>query len=137
MPLTFEEIRAEIQKLPSMAALLPERYAEVDGLADNFVQIMPKGKLNPTQLRKVFHQIKDLQREFKHGDTFNRGRIALIMPTLAYAKGRDLIPNEFYQLMTLSFGKDKCRTREDFESAASFLEAIMAYHKYYSKTGGN
>ncbi len=129
MAYTIQQVLTEIQRLKVMSELPAERYAEENGLADSFVQGL-KGDLKPTQLRKVFHQIKDMRRQFKH-DTFERAQVALVMPTLAYAVGRKLIPNDFYNLMKLCFGQDKCKTKEDFETAAAFLEAIMAYHKYH------
>lgn len=129
---TIREIQEQIRALPSMASLTPEKYAEEGGLAESFV-LEIRGDLKPTQLRKVFHHIKDLQREIKQKpEAFNRAKLALIMPTLAYSVGRKLIPQEFYDLMKLCFGPEKCKTRADFESAANFLEAIMAYHKYHS-----
>lgn len=128
--LTVQEVLAQLRGLKSMSELSSERYSEETGLAFAFVSQLPKGKLKPTQIRKVFHQVKDIQKEFKKGGDFNRARVALIMPTLAYSVGRDLIPKEFYELMKLCFGSEKCKTRQDFESAANFLEAIMAYHKY-------
>ncbi|MEM4204196.1 MAG: type III-A CRISPR-associated protein Csm2 [Candidatus Methanomethylicaceae archaeon] len=117
-----------IQNLPSMSHLKPEDYAEVNGLAEQ----VGKQEIKATQLRKIFHYIKDLKRQFQRsGGSFDRAKVALIMPSLAYAKGRKLIPEEFYELLALCFGPQKCKSFADFESAANFLEAIMAYHKYY------
>ncbi len=111
-----------------MSALNPEDYAEKDGWAHVVAQT---SGIKATQLRKIFHYIKDLNREFQKNETsFNRAKVALLMPTLAYAQGRNHLPKDFYELLTLCFGQDKCRTAQDFESAANFLEAIMAYHKY-------
>ena len=131
--LSIQEVKNEIKTLPSMAALSPERYAEEGGLAESFVSHI-YSDLKPTQLRKVFHHVKDLQREFRQTpESYSRAKIAMIMPTLAYAVGRKLIPLDFYELMKLCFGNEKCKTQADFERAAEFLEAIMAYHKYYAK----
>jgi CRISPR-associated protein Csm2 len=129
----IKEILDEIKKLKSMADLSPEKYAEEGGLAESFVRELKKDRrkeMKATQLRKVFHQVKDLKREFKRPEDFSRGKIALIMPTIAYAVGRELIPPNFYELMKLCFGQDRCKTKADFDNAADFLEAIMAYHKY-------
>ena len=132
--LTIQQITSELKALKSMSDLSPERFAEEDGLADSFVRQI-RGDLKPTQLRKVFHQVKDLKLKIKSDEEFNRGQIALIMPTLAYSVGRGYIPKEFYDLMKLCFGSEKCKTKADFNTAADFLEAIMAYHKYVTETG--
>lgn len=129
---TIQDVHRFISKLPSMSHLRPEDYAEPNGLAD----IVAKTEVKATQLRKIFHYIKDLKREFqKSNASFNRAKVALIMPSLAYAKGRGHIPEEFYNLLVLCFGESKCRSAEDFESAANFLEAIMAYHKFHNPKG--
>jgi CRISPR-associated protein Csm2 len=120
---------AEITELKSMSALKPEDYALEDGLADSFVA---NSNIKATQLRKFFHAVKDIQREFKHEQKFDKSRVALMMPMLAYAVGRNVIPQTFYTLMELIFIK-KTTTLEDFESAVNFLEAVMAYHKYHEK----
>ena len=134
MPYTIPEVINEVRGLKSMSELKPESYAEENGLADSFVQALISDQrevpLKPTQLRKVFHQIKDMRRQFKHDVPYERAQVALVMPTLAYAVGRKLIPDDFYQLMKLCFGQQRCQSQQDFESAADFLEAIMAYHKY-------
>ena len=129
--LTMQQIFHDIEQLPSMSALPPEQFAEDEGLAESF--IYHNHDLKPNQLRRVFHHVKDLQRELAQGGTFDRSQVAMIMPLLAYGVGRGLIPENFYKLMKLCFGSAKCRTQADFDTAANFLEAIMAYHKYYDK----
>jgi len=131
MPTTIADVRKSISSLPSMAALKPEDYAEKGGYAD--IVVSSGTKLNATQLRKIFHHIKDLNRKFQRpGGTFERSKVALLMPALAYAKGRNHLPEDFYELLILCFGQAKCNTAEDFDNASNFLEAIMAYHKYYN-----
>lgn len=125
------DVQRFIQALPSMAELKPEDYAEKDGWADVVANTNTKNEMKATQLRKIFHYVKDLKREFEKNKNFNRAKVALLMPSLAYAKGRGHLPEEFYNLFILCFGQDKCKTAADFNSAANFLEAILAYHKFY------
>jgi len=128
------QIIEEIKNLDSMAKLDPEKYAEFGGYAERFVKECNKdniNKLNANQLRKIFHYVKGLKREF-HQTDFERHKVSMIMPLLAYAKGRNLIPEYFYELMKVCFGKERCKTKEDFNESVNFLEAIVAYHKYYS-----
>jgi len=116
----------------TMAMLSPIKYAEENGLADQFARDI-RAELKPTQLRRFFHQIKSLQRQVEQTGEFDRTKIALVMPALAYAVGRTLIPVDFYELMKFCFGADRCKTKADFENSVQFLEAILAYHKYYEK----
>jgi CRISPR-associated protein Csm2 len=127
---TTQEVQRLIRALPSMSALKPDEYAEKDGWADI---VAADRDIKATQLRKIFHYVKDLKREFQRSEpNINRGKVSLLMPMLAYAHGRKHIPKDFFELLTLCFGQDKCKTADDFESAVNFLEAIMAYHKYHN-----
>ena len=128
----IQEVKRLIQALPSMSSLKPEEYAEKGGWADIVISTS-SDRLKANQLRKVFHHIKDLKREFQKVDgSFNRGKVSMVMPLLAYAKGRGHLPQDFFELLSLCFGQDKCKTVDDFENAVNFLEAIMAYHKFYN-----
>lgn len=133
------EVLNRIRGLKSMADLPVGEYAEEEGLADSFIVALRDEKggrnaLKPTQLRRFFHQVKLLARQAERSrDGFDRTSLAQVMPFLAYAVGRELIPQDFYDLMKLSFGQQRCATKADFLNAANFLEAIMAFHKYHSK----
>lgn len=110
-----------------------------DGLAYQFVTGEGAGKdLNSTQLRKIFHELKDYQRQIKLkklGDKDvlpDKGRLALLQANLAYARGRELIPNSFYELLVFCLRTERCKTKADFDRLVQLLEAILAYHKYHS-----
>lgn len=126
---TISDVVQEIRSLPSMKDLNPEEYAVEDGWAHI---VAKEADIKATQLRRIFHYVKNLKLKYQRNqDKFNRASIARLMPMFAYAKGRGHIEQKFYELLTLCFGPQKCQTAEDFESAANFLEAIMAYHKYH------
>ncbi|MGB9800267.1 MAG: type III-A CRISPR-associated protein Csm2 [Thermanaerothrix sp.] len=126
---TIKEVVQKIRALRSMKDLNPEEYAVEGGWADI---VAKEADIKATQLRRIFHYVKDLKLKYQRDpDKFNRASISMLMPMFAYAKGRGHIKQDFYELLTLCFGPEKCQTAEDFESAANFLEAIMAYHKYY------
>ncbi len=124
---TIKEVVQRISNLRSMRDLNPEEYAVEGGWADI---IAKEADIKATQLRRIFHYVKDLKLKYRRNrDKFSRASISMLMPMFAYAKGRGHIKQEFYELLTHCFGPEKCQTAEDFESAANFLEAIMAYHK--------
>jgi CRISPR type III-A-associated protein Csm2 len=134
--MTTSEIFAEIKKYKSMSELPIEAFAEEGQLADKFILDLNKNSrgINATQLRKFFHAIKKIQRQAQKEEKFDRSEVARLMPMLAYAVGRnELIPRDFYELMKLCFGSEKCTTKDDFLRAADFLEAVMAYHKFESR----
>jgi CRISPR-associated protein Csm2 len=79
-----------------------------------------------TQLRKIFTEIKEIaQKEDKE-------RLFLLYPKLAYSKGRKLIPENFYKLIIACLDKLKTSSNsEDFKAFEKFIEAIVAYNKYF------
>jgi CRISPR-associated protein Csm2 len=137
----------KLNKLPSMSALKREEYSDEGGYADQVVRAFgetEKGQvkkenirdaLKSTQLRKVFHALKKVQLSVKKTNTFQRSQILKIVPELAYATGRDLLPREFYDLLKVCLSANKLKTKDDFLMTFHFIEAILAYHKYRSLVG--
>jgi len=139
MPLKTENILSELEKQGSLAVLLPiEEFAEQGKLADQLAGEF-RSSLKPTQLRKVFHAIKAIERRFKGKDgqkplgQEDKIAIRLLVPELAYARGRDLIPQKFYELMRRCLSDQKLQTVGDFQRLAQLLTALLAYHKYHEK----
>lgn len=137
----LNQIEQKIASLHTMRALKPTEFSEVDGLADSLVQyFMNQGKsLKATQLRKVFQSIKTIQRNLEPEirknarvaeEAFDRSAVATLMVNLAYAKGRRLIPDEFYNILTQCLSQQKLQTNEDFMRVAQLTEAILAYYKF-------
>ncbi|MCS6831275.1 MAG: type III-A CRISPR-associated protein Csm2 [Armatimonadota bacterium] len=124
-----------IKQLKRMSDLEVKEFALEEGLADKAVRAVGVANLKPTQLRKVFHTLKTMQQRVKtqpKEEAFDSTELLQLMPTLAYAVGRDLIPKEFYQLLREVFHADRLQTNADFLRAFDFVEAILAYHKYRS-----
>lgn len=140
--LNKENIIGELKKQGTLSELLPlEQFAEPGKVADELAKDF-KDKLKPTQLRKVFHALKEMERDFKGRKDDEKLRsedkikIYPLAPELAYARGRDLIPQDFYELMRLCLSSEKLDTIGDFRRLVQFLTAILAYHKYHEKGKG-
>ncbi len=139
--LTAENIVTELKarKQPLAQILDLEDFAEPGKLADGLAQEF-RGELKPTQLRKVFAGIKDIARGMKGrtaSDTLtkeDRSRILPLVPALAYARGRELIPEKFYNLMSTCLSNAKLNTVGDFQRLDEFLTAILAYQKFHEKS---
>jgi CRISPR-associated protein Csm2 len=139
MALKTENILTELEKKGTLSALLPiEEFAEQGKLADQLAEEF-RTTLKPTQLRKIFHVIKAIERRFKSKDdsellsSEHKISVRLLVPELAYARGRDLIPQKFYELMRRSLNDQKLQTVGDFRRLAQLLTALLAYHKYHEK----
>lgn len=101
-------------------------------------------KMKTTQLRKVFTTIKSLELKVKGrnpAEPFNEPGLYMLIPHLAYAKGRKVIPQDsgFYEMMKAIIGdgtNSKIKTIGDFRQFVDFMTAIIAYHKEISTQKG-
>lgn len=115
-----------------LAELPVDKFAYEGGYADALALSMKSMKVH--QLRKFFGEIKSLEKQIQEGSKLDgevREEIALLIPTLAYAKGRELITQEFYDVMKLSL--QKIATSADFCKFSKFLTAVVAYSKLHGK----
>jgi CRISPR-associated protein Csm2 len=139
--MTIDQIKEKIANLRTMHELQPIGFAEENGLADSLVQyfLSDRKELKATQLRKIFSSIKTIQRQIEpkirkdpgFGEKrFDRNDIATLLVNLAYAKGRRLIPDDFYNILGQCLSQQKLQTNEDFMRVADFTEAILAYYKF-------
>lgn len=125
------------QKGPLAELLNPQDFASEGLVADQLARKF-KEDLNPTQMRKVFHTFKRIERNLKgKGDDEPlsdklQAEISLLGPDLAYAAGRGLLPKSFYGLLKLCLAGEKMQTVGDFRRLTQLLNAILAYQKYYS-----
>ncbi|MGQ9488835.1 MAG: type III-A CRISPR-associated protein Csm2 [Armatimonadota bacterium] len=136
----IQQVIQRIKSLKQMRELEVREFALEGGLADQVVQALRPSELKPTQLRKVFHTLKGIQKNVikeqqskdKKDQKFDNSQLLPLMPVLAYSVGRELIPREFYNLLKEVFSPQRLETNEDFLRAFDFVEAILAYHKYRS-----
>jgi len=129
---TVQDVRTRLAGLARMSYLTPDEFAEEGGLADVVARELGNN-LKPTQLRKVFTEIKRVRVQVtkaQPGAPFERASLLKLMPTLAYAVGRKLLPEEFYEILKLILGRQRVQTNADFVRTADFVEAVLAYHKY-------
>lgn len=145
MGYSIREVKEKIQELSAMSELDPSLFCEEEGLADSLIQEFNRQRkdLKPTQLRKVFQELKAIQRDVRKKirvgvekdkelpfDDEYRTKVVKLMPYLAYSVGRGLIPKDFYELIKLCLSTEKLKTYGDFLRVADFVETIMAYHKF-------
>jgi CRISPR type III-A-associated protein Csm2 len=137
--LTSKNVVEELKKEGTLMELLtPEQFAGRGQVAENIAKEYAK-VMKPTQLRKVFHALKEKERALKGKedreelDSKSKAAIRLFIPELAYAYGRKLIPIGFYDLMSLCFSKEKLQKIGDLRVLMQFLTAILAYHKFHEK----
>ncbi|KKF98651.1 type III-A CRISPR-associated protein Csm2 [Methanosarcina mazei] len=132
------KILDEIGKLNMLKDLSIKLIADENGYADQIAHTLRNMKT--AQLRRFFGAIKSIERTIEEDNSEKawgevEAEFYLLKPKIAYAKGRKLIPEEFYQVLKVSLNKVNVGTNKDkienFKRFVKFLESIVAYHKFY------
>ncbi|MDI3507265.1 MAG: CRISPR-associated protein Csm2 [Methanomicrobiaceae archaeon] len=127
----------QIGQLKNLAELDIEEITKENGIAESFVLGL-RDQLKPTQLRKFFDTIVRNQEQIREkGWDAARAEFYMIRPSLAYAKGRKLIPNEFFDLVDTCMKKIPAETEDqrikNYDRFVDLMKAIVAYAKYHGK----
>lgn len=117
----------------------PELFSRrAEALAKEIFKEGRGGKLNkPTQIRKFYDEVirfesivKSKPSEFEELLPY----LKMLNAKAAYAKGRDLISDEFKNFIHSSL--DQIKDKDDFNAFAGLFEAFIGYYKYYDETSG-
>ena len=125
------EIAREIKGLEKMSDLSAEKLVS---FADNLGEFLAnRARLKTSQIRKFLDAVNSIKSRgrAKRGEaSFFQRETLLLKPKLAYAAGRQ--KNEVKPLMeVLDPCMDKVKDEEDFLNFSRFVEAIVAYHRFY------
>lgn len=141
--MAISEITKELKDRKEFLAtgFRPQDFIIPGGQAEKIANELKDEDIKPTQLRKVFSEIKLAEKESKRGGDIS-GHMSRIMMQLAYACGRKLISKKVYDLfkaciMDESAPRPRIRftdmrqeqQRNDFKGFVSFVEALVAYIK--------
>ncbi len=135
---TLDDLKDRLSQAGALAELLNPQDFAPEGLVADKIAKQFKDKLKPTQMRKVFHTFKQIERGLKGQkgeaelEPALRAEISLLGPNLAYAAGRGLLPKPFYNVLKLCLSQEKMQTVADFRRLTELLTAILAYQKYYA-----
>jgi len=102
------------------------------GVAERIAKNL-SGQVNITQLRKLFNEVKHVCTLGKKGNIkIAYTKLLRLYPKIAYATARDLLPEEFGDVLIKVLKKvEKCNQPEDYERLDDFFTALIAYAKYY------
>ena len=134
-----ESILEEIEALEMLKDLGEKKFADEKGYADTIASRL-RG-MKTTQLRKFFDSIRTIKVKLKEGGWDDvKPEFYLLKPKIAHARGRNLIPEEFYEFLKVcmrkvDIGDDNENKKKNFEKMVEFLEAVVAYHRYYNPRG--
>ena len=94
-----------------------------------------KPKLNETQIRKFFNEVKFFEKRLKDNNNSDEcfekifPLIKMLKAKVAYAFGRRVVPKEFVDFLNKNINEIK--SKKDFQAFALHFEAIVGY--YYEK----
>lgn len=131
-----KEYIRKVRAVKSLGDIGIDEIAKEDGIAEQAAKEFER--LKPSQLRRVFDVVKKIDYTLVDKSwTDVEADFHMIRPLLAYAKGRDLIPDDFYTLVTIAMQKvpvgDDDQKKKNYRIFVKLLESIVAYHKYYYK----
>lgn len=130
-PEVVQKIVGMINKLDTLASFKGE---DLVNTADKFGKHLKDKGLKTSQIRKFLDAVKKMKYQETASSGFDfRNEAMLIKPKLAYASGRqDPKSDAVKPLMeVMNSCIDKINGKEDFDKFYKFVEAIVAYHKYY------
>lgn len=124
---------------------IPEDLSELEAdkltnIADGLGSKFKKSGIGTTQIRNVFSEVKRIQTLWNKEENFEKIKRELILlkPKLAYASGRKVNIEPFKEALEKAI--DGVVNSENHAGAVNnffeFVEAIVAYHKYYEEKGG-
>ncbi len=135
--MTQQNIDARLSQLQRLQDLDIQEFALEGGLADQWVREMGP-TLKSTQLRKFYDIMKKI--ELKMRDSDNSEPITPHLPAilrlhvlLAYAAGRETVPERFRKVINILLDTKRLQTVGDYRKFMLFMEAVVAYHKLYEK----
>lgn len=82
--------------------------------------------LKTAQIRRIYGEVKRMEMDFKK-DGFNRDRLVLLKPKLAYAANKKREVTPLKDVLTTCI--DRTHDEIDFGRFVNFFEAILAYHR--------
>ena len=91
--------------------------------------------VTPTQLRRLFGEMKRLQREVQRADQIDPylARIRMLKSKVAYAAGRDNVTTAFEQLI------NRCITmvsdKQSYIDMVLFVESVVGFFQRYKEEG--
>lgn len=134
----FKEALEHIEGLGKMSELKEEDFAPRGGIADVFAAHV-RGQVKTTQIRRYFNAVKKMETDLKNKKGWDavKSDFYMLTPKFAYARGRDLISDDYFNFMAACLKKveseDDNEKEENFKKFVALFEAIVAYHKYHEE----
>ncbi|HOP86237.1 MAG TPA: type III-A CRISPR-associated protein Csm2 [Syntrophorhabdaceae bacterium] len=124
-----KNLREEISKFQSDGLSKLPANSLVD-VAEKLGKHLKDTGLKTTQIRRFLDGIRKLDVQFNKGKDFLEDQVVLLKPKLAYAAGRNQSVRPLMEVLQPAIA-GAGKSYADFKKLLSFIEAIVAYHKFY------
>ena len=126
----FEKIEATIQNGLNIKIEEQRELFKFNGYLDEFAKEL---KITTNQVRKIFNEIKKIDRKFKDNNDEEELKKSLIIlyPKISYNEKRDLFPKEFAKFISLLIEKvlDSKNVKKDFNMFINIIEGFVGFVK--------
>ena len=129
---------SRVEALDTSAIQFDQQEAELfDQIANRTAEVIAQSRREqnkPTQLRKFYDEIIMWHQKVRqHPEKYNDylPLIKMINAKVAYAKGRNLVDDNFVKLMRHSLGQLEAGKVERFYTFKLFFEAFMGFYKMH------
>jgi CRISPR-associated protein Csm2 len=130
--MSFDNIKLE-KPTPELFDSIADDVAKRISAGSKNEKGFDNGKNKSTQLRRFYDEVVMWDQRIKtNPGNFDEylPLIRMINAKVAYAKGRNLVDETYFQLMKCCLGQIK--DKDTFTNCKRFLEAFMGFYKMYS-----
>lgn len=102
-------------------------YAELAG------KTLAEKRLTTSQIRRIYGEIKRIQMKMEKSWDEGKHSFYLLKPKVAYTYGREKNVGMLIFKKIFDIAYDKVTDAKSYENFCNFMEAVLAYHKAYTK----
>lgn len=122
-----DDIKKNITKYQYFKDIPAEELIMVANKMGNYLK---NNGLKTTQIRRFLDGVRKIDAQFNRGEVFNKDRVILLKPKLAYAAGRQPAVKPLMEVLDPAIDR-AIDSYESFKKLLALIEGILAYHKYY------
>jgi len=121
--------------LDSWACKLGERFALEEERRRRRGRDSGTISVTPAQLRRLFGEVKGLQRDMKRAESIDPylARVRMLKSKVAYASGRENVTTAFEEFINKCI--DLVRKKQDYIDFVLFFESIVGFFQRYKEGG--
>ncbi len=121
------ELKQKVMKYSNLEDLPAEDLIEI---AEKMGKYLKEKDLKTTQIRKFLDSVRKIDYQFNIGKSFNKEKVILLKPKLAYTAGREAKVKPLMEVLDPAITASSS-SYESFKKLIALIEGIIAYHRYF------